>query len=56
MPDYIGYRTQQAREAGQGTKCKTNIKFKPLINKTTSDPSTVLTAMHKIKKVSKEAR
>ena len=54
-PDYNGFRTQQARETGRGTKYKTIITFKPLINKTPSDPSTVLTAMHEVEKVSNEA-
>ena len=44
-PAFGGYNTKQIREASQATKNKTKVIYKPLINKTPSDPSTILTAM-----------
>ena len=43
--DFNGSNTLEARMAGQSTKPKTNVFCRPLIDKTPSDPSTVLTAM-----------
>ena len=45
VPDFTGYNTKQTRESGQSTKPKTKVIYKPLINKTPSDPSNILTAM-----------
>ena len=45
FPDFNGYNTLEARMAGQSTKPKTNVFCGLLIDKTPSDPSTVLTAM-----------
>ena len=53
-PDFNVFCTKQAREAGQSKKFKTNVLFKPLINKPPSDPSTILTAMYKVKRITKE--
>ena len=54
-PDFNGFCTKQAREAGQSKKFKTNVLFKPLINKPPSDPSTILTAMYEVERITKEA-
>ena len=45
IPDFDGYNTREARMAGQSTKPKTNNFYRPLIDKTPSDPSAVLTSM-----------
>ena len=45
VPDFAGYNTKQMRESGQSMKPKTKVISKPLINKTPSDLSTILTAM-----------
>ena len=36
VPDFAGYNTKQMREHSQSTKPKTNVIYKPLINKTPS--------------------
>ena len=43
--DFNGYNTREAQMARQSTKPKTNVFYRPLIGKTPSDPSTVLTVM-----------
>ena len=48
VPDFGGYNTKQMRENYQATKNKPKVIYKPLINKTPSDPSTILTAMFNI--------
>ena len=45
VPDFACYNTKQMRESDQSTKPETKVIYKPLINKTPSDPSTILTAM-----------
>ena len=45
VPDFASYNTKQMTESGQSMKPKTKVIYKPLINKTPSDPSTILTAM-----------
>ena len=47
-PDYGGYNARQARNRGLIMNTKSDITFKPLINKKPSDPSTVYTAMCEI--------
>ena len=54
-PDFHGFCTKQAREAGQSKKFKTNVMFRPLINKPLSDPSTILTAIYEVERITKEA-
>ena len=44
-PEFREYNTKQMRETNQATKNKARVIYKPLINKTPSDPSTILTAM-----------
>ena len=48
VPDFAGYNTMWIRESGQSVKSKTKVIYKALINKTASDPSTILTAMRDI--------
>ena len=55
VPDFAGYNTKQMRESGQITKTKSKLIFRPLINKTLSDPSTMLTAMCDIEDASHQA-
>ena len=50
VPDHHGFSTKVAREMGQEVGPKSNILFRPLINKPPSDPSTVLTCMHDVEK------
>ena len=51
IPDFNGYNTRGARIAGQCIKPKTNNFYRPLIDKTPSDPSTVLTAITDIETI-----
>ena len=55
VPDFAGYNTKQMRESGQIMKTKSKLIFRPLINKTLSDPSTMLTAMCDIEDASHQA-
>ena len=41
VPDYGGYNTENARNNGKSMAPKTNILYRPLINKTPSNPSAV---------------
>ena len=54
-PDYSGYSTKIARVTGQSKKSQTSIMYRPLINKTPSDPSTILTAMTDVELVTTNA-
>ena len=51
VPDFSGYNTMLRRNSGNTLKPKTNILYRPLINKIPSDPSTILTAMCDIEAV-----
>ena len=53
-PDYSGYNTKVRRNKSN-KKRKTNIFYKPLIDKKPTDPSTILTAMYEIERTSKDA-
>ena len=55
IPDFGGYNTKQMRENGVSKKNMTAVNYKPLINKTPSDPSTILTAMCDVESASKKA-
>ena len=55
IPDYSGYNTVNAKNNGKSMVPKTNILYRPLINKTPSDPPTVLTATIDVESVSKDA-
>ena len=55
VPDFAGYNTKQMRESGQIMKTKSKLIFRPLINKTPLDPSTMLTAMYDIEDASHQA-
>ena len=54
-PDYSGYNTKIARISGQQIKQQTSVMYRPLINKTPSDPSTMLTAMIDVEAVTTNA-
>ena len=54
-PDYSGYNTKLRQRQGCETKLKTNILYSPLINEKLFNPSTTLTAIHAVEKVTKEA-
>ena len=56
VPDFAGYNTMQIRESGQSVKSKTKVIYKALINKTASDPSTILTAMRDIETTCQKSR
>ena len=45
VPDYVGFNTSIAGESGQLMKAKTKVQFQPLMDRTPSDPSSILTAM-----------
>ena len=54
-PDFSGYNTRTTSETGQSLKAKSKVYYHPLINKTLADPSTILTAMCNLEKISKDA-
>ena len=54
-PDFNGYNTREIRMAGKRAKPNTKVYYRPLIDKTPSDPSTVLTAMHNTERISNDA-
>ena len=54
-PEYNGYMTKKAREAGVSPEAAINRHYLPLINHTPSDPSTILTAMSKAMTISRNA-
>ena len=45
VPDYNGFNTQRTRDSGQILKPKSKVVFSPLLNRTPSDSSTILTSM-----------
>ena len=55
VPDFAGYNTKQMRESVQIMKTKSKLIFRPLINKTPSDPSMMLTVMCDIEDASHQA-
>ena len=54
-PDFNGFNTERMRRTNQGIQPKSEVRYRPLINKTPSDPSTMLTAMTDVEKKTKEA-
>ena len=56
IPNFNGYNTREARMAGQSTKPKTNVFYGPLIDKTPSDPSTVLATMTDTERICNAAK
>ena len=52
-PDFSGYNTRTTGKTGQSLKAKSKVYCRPLINKTPADPSTMLTAMCDLEKISK---
>ena len=55
VPDYSGLNTKHSRKTGQSKKPKTEIRYRPLINKTPTDPSTIVTAMIDVEAISQTA-
>ena len=55
VPDHHGFSTKVTQGMGQEIGPKSNIPFRLLINKLPSDPSTVLTCMHDVEKITNEA-
>ena len=55
VPDYHGFNTRHAREAGESIKPGTKLLYMPLIDRTPSDPSTMLTAMIEAQRLNTEA-
>ena len=53
--DFSSYNTRTTRETGQSLKAKSKVYYRSLINKTPVDPSTMLTAMCDLEKISKDA-
>ena len=53
-PDFSGYNTRGTRETGQSVKSKSKVYYRPMINKTPTDPSTMLTAMCDLEKILKD--
>ena len=49
--DFNGYNCRQLRESGISLKPKSKVTFLPLIDKTPSDPSTILTVMHEAERI-----
>ena len=54
-PDYHGYNTHLKRVSGSSSKPKTEVEFKPLMDRTPADPSTILTAMTDAEKTTNSA-
>ena len=54
-PDFNGYNCKQLRESGCSLKPKSKVTFLPLIDKTPSDPSTILTVMHEAERITVQA-
>ena len=55
VPDFHGFNTRATRESGQSTEPKIKLIYKPLIDQTPSDPSTMMTAMIEAEKLTNEA-
>ena len=53
-PEYNGYNTQITREKGVAMEPKTQAVYLPLIDMPPSNPDTVLTALHRGKRLTKE--
>ena len=50
-PDFNGYNCWELRESGVSLKPKSKVTYLPLIDKTPSDPSTILTVMHEAERI-----
>ena len=54
-PDFNGYNTKHIRTRGESLKPKTKVVFMPLLDRTPSDPSTVLTTMIEAERITNNA-
>ena len=55
VPDYNGYCTAEARISGKPLLPETKILYKPYIDESPTDPSTILTAMEDAEQIAKDA-
>ena len=55
-PDYHGFCTREARQAGDALKPKTKVLYRPMIDQPPTEPSTILTAMLDAERISKSAK
>jgi len=53
-PEFGGFNTKIAREQGHAVKPKTLISYRPLINMTPSDPTTMKTAMDEAQRLTRK--
>ena len=56
VPDFYGFSTRVTRDSGQSTNRKTKLLYTALIDRTPSDPSTMMTAMIEEEKLMKLVR
>ena len=55
VPDYKVFNTQKIRHFGQSLKPKSKVVFSPPLDRTPSDPSTMLTTMAEAARITHEA-
>ena len=55
VPDCNGFNTQKTRDFGQGLKAKSKVVFTLLLDRTPSDPSTMLPAVAEAARITHEA-
>ena len=53
-PDSNGFNTERSRETGVSLKPKSRVIYELLIDKTPSDPNTILTAMYKAERITQK--
>ena len=51
VPEFYGFNTRAKRESGKDTKPKRKLIYTPLIDQTSSDPSTMTTAIIEAEKL-----
>ena len=54
VPDYNGFNTQRTRDSDQSLKPKSKVVFTPVLERTLSDPSTMLTTMTEAARITHE--
>lgn len=54
IAEYNGFNTKQARHAGWSLQPATSVTYLPLIDICPSDPDTILTSMHEVKRITEE--
>ena len=53
VPEYAGFNTRMSREENHSLKPGTSVAYSPLIDMVLSDPSTIMTAMIKARRITK---